>query len=39
MAKLYEKSEILNEKEKLLFNLKITDLTTSDNPFVFYQDQ
>lgn len=24
---------------KLLFNLKITDLTLSDNPFVFYENQ
>ena len=24
---------------KLLFNLKITDLTRSDNPFVFYENQ
>lgn len=23
---------------KLLFNLKITDLSTSDNPFVFYEN-
>lgn len=22
-----------------MFNLKITDLTTSDNPFVFYESQ
>ena len=24
---------------KLLFNLKITDLTRTDNPFVFYENQ
>ena len=24
---------------RLLFNLKITDLTTTDNPFVFYENQ
>ena len=27
------------EHPKLLFNLKITDLTRSDNPFVFYENQ
>ena len=27
------------ERPKLLFNLKITDLTQSDNPFVFYENQ
>ena len=29
----------LANSNKMLFNLKITDLTTSDNPFVFFENQ
>ena len=33
-----EKAKI-DASNQLLFNLKITDLTTTDNPFVFYENQ